>query len=271
MLNPEVVKTGKNNYKRMDIKKLIKSKLSADSLDQLRFTRGYLYSLPYMGTKYKCPICGGSFRVLLAQGRTNAVCPRCGSKERHRLIWWYLKEKTNFFTSKINVLHFAPEFCFQRIFRSLPNLDYISADLCSDYAMLKINITDICFDDNKFDCILCSHVLEHIVDDRRAIKELYRVLKPNGFGIFLVPMRGEKTFESQSIITPEQRLKHYGQEDHVRIYGKDFKTKLEDAGFTVKVEPYLSELDDTMIDFFRLVAENPSAENIYLCSKDKLA
>jgi predicted SAM-dependent methyltransferase/DNA-directed RNA polymerase subunit RPC12/RpoP len=246
----------------MDIKKLIKSKLSTDFLDRLRYTRSYFYSLRYMGSKYKCPICGGRFRALLGNGRNNAVCPRCESKERHRLIWLYLVERTNLFTDNLKFLHFAPEFCFQRIFRDMDNLRYISVDLNSPSAKLKMDITNMQFDNNSFDCILCIHVLEHIVDDEKAMNELHRVLKPGGWGILHVPIIGWKTLEDPKIVTADEKMRHYGDPDHVRLYGNDFKDKLESAGFSVKVETYLSELDENIIDYYRLMPEGHPTESI---------
>ncbi len=139
----------------------------------------------------------------------------------------------------------------------------MSADLSSSLAMMKMDIMDIKFDDNSFDCILCIHVL----DDRKAIKELYRVLKPNSWAILQVPIMKEKTFEDYSINTSEKRLKFYGQEDHFRAYGLDYKKRLEDAGFRIKVDPYLWELDENIINRYRLVPENEPRENIYFAFK----
>lgn len=255
------------------LKLLVHSFLSLNALCKLRYAKGYILSLPKFGNKFQCPICKGTFRTLLKAGekqRKNAACPRCGSLERQRLIWMYLKEKTDFFNSKIKILHFAPELCFQRIFSSLPNLNYFSADLQDNYAMVKMDITNISFNDNTFDCILCSHVLEHIVDDQRAMRELFRVMKPNGFGIFNVPIKGENTFEDHSIISPEKRLKHFGQKDHCRIYGEDFKDRLEGAGFSVIVEPFLDSLDIKTTDNFRLYPENEDKEDLYIGFKDKV-
>jgi SAM-dependent methyltransferase len=143
-------------------------------------TRDYLRSLFYWGDNFICPICNGHFRKFLTYGlspRPNALCPRCGSLERHRLIWLYLAEKTNFFTARLKVHHFAPERCFQGRFKSMSNLDYITADLNSPFADRKIDITAIPFEDETFDCVLCSHVLEHVPDDRKAMREIYRILK----------------------------------------------------------------------------------------------
>lgn len=127
----------------------------------------------YIGTSFFCPCCGGHFHKFLPAGvqqRPNAKCPRCFSLERHRLILLYLKNKTNFFTDNLKVLHFSPNFSLQRIFKSMPNIDYISADLYSSTVRIKIDITNILYKYNTFDVILCSHILEHVIDDQKAIK-----------------------------------------------------------------------------------------------------
>lgn len=220
--------------------------------------------------KYHCPVCGGQFRFLLpnkAKTRLNAVCPRCRSYERHRLVWLYLKNRTNLFQAKLRILHCAPEKCFWQRFMKMQNLHYISVDLSAPRAMLKMDITNAAFRDNTFDCILCLHVLEHIEQDVKVIKELYRVLKYGGWAILQVPIEGNATFEDMSIQTPAGRLKYFDQEDHVRKYGFDFKDRLIAAGFTVNVDRYLFGLDENTINRFRLVPESNSKECIYFCSK----
>ena len=112
--------------------------------------------------------------------------------ERHRLLWLYLKNETDFFTKKIKLLHFAPEQAFYRKFKKLSNIDYDTIDLNSPIAKIKADICDLPFEDNTYDFILCNHVLEHVLDDKKAIKELYRVLKKDGTGIFQVPIDNEK-------------------------------------------------------------------------------
>lgn len=233
--------------------------------------RGYrslISSLMYIGKQVTCPCCNGSFRKFLLYGvkaRENALCPKCESLERHRLLWLYLKNKTNFFTDKLRVLHFAPEYIFQKTFKPMPNLDYISADLLSPLAMVKMDITNISYEDNFFDVILCCHVLEHIIDDHRALTELFRVLKPSGWAILQVPidLNRDKTFEDANIVTPKERERIFGQKDHVRIYGRDYKQRLEKAGFTVKVDTYVRELTDDMIKKYGLKKD----EVIYFCTK----
>jgi predicted SAM-dependent methyltransferase len=197
--------------------------------------------------------------------RRNAMCPRCRSLERHRLLWLYLKNKTNLFTSNLKVLHVAPEPAFQKILKSMPNLDYISADLNSPYAMLNMDVTDILFGGSLFDVILCSHVLEHIEDDQKAIREFHRVLKPGGWAILQVPVASklEETLEDTKVKTPEERELAFGLKEHVRIYGLDYKDRLEIAGFTVDVDQYVKSLSPEIVRAFSLDKD----ENIYFCTK----
>jgi predicted SAM-dependent methyltransferase len=235
-----------------------------------RELKKYIFSLLYIGISFQCPVCKGHFRKFLPWGRNhrkNARCPRCYSLERHRLIFKYLSDRTDFFRSNLKVLHFAPEACLQRRFKSLPNLEYISADLEDPLARVRMDISNIGFHDNTFDCVLCTHVLEHVIDDHKAMRELYRVLKPGGWAMLQVPIKGEKTFEDAAIKSPSERLKYFGQEDHVRIYGLDYKNRLQNAGFIVKVDPYAYEQSEEVINKYRLVPKNESKEYIYVCYK----
>ncbi len=225
-----------------------------------------LMSIPYRGNQVACPCCGGQFRELMAwRSKSKTVCPRCLSFMRHRLLSLYFKDKTNLFTDKLDVLHFAPEMCFYRIFKKLPNLHYTSTDLASPLADMQMDITDIRFGDSSFDVILCNHVLEHIPDDRKAMAELYRVLKPGGWAILQVPlnMKSETTFEDPSITTPEERERVFGQHDHMRIYGRDYVQRLEAAGFQVKVDPYVRELDEALVRKYVLDRN----EDVFYCMK----
>ena len=215
----------------------------------------------HQGDAVHCPCCGGYFPGFISGGpclRPNACCPRCGSLERHRLLWLYLQEKTGFFTQQLRVLHVAPESIFQETFKRLPNLHYISADIASPLAMVKMDITDIHFPDNTFDVILCSHVLEHIPDDRLAIRELFRVLKPGGWAILQVPidMKRETTYEDPSITTAEGRKKHFGQEDHVRWYGNDFTQRLREGGFETEESNFSRQFDANTIAKYGLIHDS---------------
>lgn len=207
------------------------------------FLRPLIY-LFFKGNKFEDPIDGKSYRKFLPYGygkqRENALSPGTLSLERHRQLWLYLKNETDFFSNKYKVLHIAPEQEFLRKFRKMKNLDYTSADLFSPIVDVKADIVNLPFEDDSFDVIICNHVLEHIVDDRKAMSELYRVMKKGGWGILQVPMKNSltKTYEDFSITDPKERQKHFGQYDHVRWYGMDYFERLQSAGFRVEVNYY---------------------------------
>jgi len=189
--------------------------------------------------------------------RENALCPKCLSLERHRLMWLYLKEKTGFFTEKLKVLHIAPEQCFYGRFRNMANLDYTTADLESPLADIKLDVQQIPLPDNTFDMVICNHVLEHVEDDHKAISEIYRILKPGGTAIMQVPvmMENEKTYEDPSVIDPDERLKHFHQKDHYRIYGADFPERVKKAGFRITETNFLGEITEDQKTKHRLPAD----------------
>ena len=156
------------------------------------------------------------------------------------MIYWYIVNKTNILLRSqkiIRLLHIAPEKNLQKVIKASTKINYISGDLNPLVADRKIDITDINFENDYFDFIICNHVLEHIVDDRKAMRELFRVLRPEGFDILQVPIskKAKETFEDFSITSPEERERYFGQKDHVRIYGKDYKERLESIGFKVNL------------------------------------
>jgi len=231
--------------------------------------RPYLIKLSYLvrpvlaawlkGDTYTDPIDGKSFKQFLPYGygeqRPNVLSPSTLSLERHRLMWLYLQNETDFFIATKKVLHMAPEQCFLPIFKKMKNLDYTTADLYSPIVDVKADILDLPFEDESFDIVFCNHVLEHIEDDSKAMKELYRVLKLGGMGIFQVPqdLGLEKTYEDFSITSEEERKKHFGQYDHVRIYGKDYFDRLRKVGFTVKEVNYSKTISAELVDKYRLI------------------
>ena len=202
----------------------------------------------YRGNKVECPVCESQFRKFLPYGRksrSNALCPKCLALERHRLIWLYLKRKTDFFTKEARMLHVAPELCFMSRFDALENLEYITGDIESPLAKVKMDIHEIPFEDNYFDIIFCNHVLEHVDDDKKALSEMRRVLKPGGWAILQVPFfypLPKITYEDKNIINPQDREKAFGQDDHVRMYGEDYGARLAESGFQVVEERLIDEL-----------------------------
>jgi len=224
------------------------------------------YKFKYRGNEVWCPCCEQSFREFIPYGeRKNAVCPNCHSFERHRLLWLYLQQKTNLLTDELKVFHVAPEASFTHILKSQSNLDYLSVDLVSPLAMEKIDITDIPHPNENFDVILCNHVLEHINDDAKAMRELYRILKPNGWAIIQSPLDYNltQTYEDFTIDTEEGRKKAFGQEDHVRIYGQDYEQKLQQQGFIVQVDTFVQGFSKPEQYRYGVMED----EFIYLCRK----
>lgn len=213
------------------------------------------------GDKFTDPIDGRSFRKFLPYGygkqRENALSPSTLSLERHRLMWLFLRDNTTFFTAtkKLKVLHIAPEQCFLDIFRKQQNLNYITSDLESPIADVKADICDLPFKENEFDIVFCNHVLEHISNDTKAMQELYRVLKPGGFGIFQIPQDLSKaiTFEDNTITDRKERAKLFGQYDHVRVYGRDYFDKLRSIGFKVDEVDYTKKITLDKIEKYCLM------------------
>ncbi|MBT8264372.1 MAG: class I SAM-dependent methyltransferase, partial [Muriicola sp.] len=206
-------------------------------LIQLSYLARPVLGIFLKGTEFTDPIDGKQFRRFLPYGyekpRENVLSPSTLSLERHRLLWLYLKNETKFFSKPYTVLHFAPEQAFYKRFRKLINLNYTTTDLNSPLADVKADICNLPFKDNSFDVILCNHVLEHIPDDRKAMSELFRILKPGGWGIFQIPqdLTRANTFEDNSITDKKERARVFGQYDHVRIYGRDYFDKLRSVGF----------------------------------------
>lgn len=166
--------------------------------------------------------------------RPDARCDHCGALERQRLMTLYFRQRTALFgEAPLSVLHFAPERCFERTFVR-PGLDYVSCDLMSPTAQVQADITALPFEDQRFDAVICAHVLEHIDDDRRAMRELRRVLRPEGWALIMVPLGAGLTSEDPEVTDPQERLQKYGQRDHVRLYGVDIAVRLTEAGFEVQ-------------------------------------
>lgn len=216
------------------------------SFEKNQIIEGLLLNNLDVSDKFYCPICKNYSWAFLPFGenpRKNAMCPKCGSVERHRLVYLFFKYKKELFNKDIKLLHFAPETIFHNIFSKCDNIDYWPVDLFMEHNVReKVDIQNIPYEDNTFDIIYNSHVLEHVPDDIKAMKELYRVVKPfsdgkGGSVITMAPIFHDLpvTLEKEEYNTPELRSLHYGQFDHVRKYGADFKDRLESVGFKVEV------------------------------------
>ena len=224
----------------------------------------------------ECPICGYKgvdFTPYPLITHKEVECPNCKSHERHRALWLYFKDNPQLLKKGNKLLHFAPEVTFNKLFKSC-DLEYHPVDISSKnpYIIEQFDVQDIPYEDNYFDVIYCSHILEHVPDDRKAIRELYRVLKPGGTALILVPINGvafdmpfdvSKTVEDESYDTPELRDKYYGQFDHVRLYGTDFKDRLIECGFKVQSDDYIRKLGYEKIERYALIKD----ENIFECRK----
>ena len=216
----------------------------------------------FQGKKYTDPIDDSNYSKFLSYGyktvRKNALCPGTLSLERHRLLWLYLDRETNFLSSNLKVLHVAPEQVFYKKFKKLKNWEYFTFDLNSPIADIKGDLTSTNFKNESFDLIICNHVLEHIEDDKSALDEMYRILKYNGISILQVPInvKRENTFEDLSIKSKIQREKYFGQYDHVREYGLDFKDRVEQAGFKVEMINYSKKISEDLVIKYGLMKDD---------------
>jgi hypothetical protein len=208
-------------------------------LSSLRGMRDVALGTWYRGEGRWCPVCEHSSRKFRSFGevrRQDAKCPRCGALERHRLTWLYLCRCTDLFDGRAKrVLHVAPEQWFEGRLKKRLGAGYLTADLVDPHAMERMDITRIPYPDETFDVVYCSHVLEHVPDDRRAMREFRRVLKPQGWAILLVPISASHTLEDPTITDSAERRRLFGQADHVRRYGPDYTERLQEAGFRVTI------------------------------------
>jgi SAM-dependent methyltransferase len=226
----------------------------------------------YRGRRFGCPCCGSRFRRLRTyNGRRNARCPRCGSMERHRVLWLYLNRETKLTSGEQHsVLHFAPEKAISDWLAEVVGPSYLTADLDPERAMEVLDMTNINRPDESFDLILASHVLEHVPDDQRAMSELFRVLKPSGVAILQHPVDyTRETYEDWSLTSAEERERAFLQDDHVRIYGADLADRLKNAGFQVEIRRYREEFTPDERRYYCLDegADLDRSDDIYVCTR----
>lgn len=219
----------------------------------------------YVGRGRECPLCGTHRRRFLPYGyvtpREDALCPRCLALERHRLLWLYLERETTIGKDRPRLLHIAPEVAlmrkFKRLYEDKPGR-YVTADLESPLADLHFDVQEIPLADGSFDVVICNHIMEHVEDDRRALRELYRVMSAGGWGIVLSPVELERetTFEDDSVTDPAERTRLFGQYDHRRVYGCDYAARLTEAGFEVEDRDYAAEFSEAERVLYALPADH---------------
>jgi SAM-dependent methyltransferase len=231
---------------------------------RIRIKYAYL-KRKYRGKAFYCPVCNSHTRLqkqlgfdlevirkqrIVGAGVRDALCPVCNASDRIRLLYLFLRKKTRLFNDPVRLLHFAPEPSLENLIRRQHNVRYLTADLYQEGVMEKIDITAIPYPNESFDAILCNHVLEHVTEDRKAMDELYRVLRPGGWAILQVPFAQnlEETFEDPDIISREDREATFGHWDHVRIYGTDYPSRLEKAGFSVELYSWVNDPDPVFHD-----------------------
>ena len=264
----------------MRLDEAIKSRLLASDGDwpaHLRYwTRAVSAAtlpLAHRGSRYECPCCSGEFSSF-ADFRASGVlypesrCPRCGSLSRQRVLWLYIERETGLLERPIRVLHVAPDYAFYRRLHARPSVDYVAVDLqLSPMVKERVDISDMSFADASFDLVLCSHVLEHVSDDHRALGEMRRVLKPDGVALLQHPIDDlDVTDEDPTVIDPQERLRRWGQTDHVRNYGRDYVARVAAAGFDVDFRAYHDELPELLVARDRLRDDGAaSSQDIAVC------
>lgn len=229
----------------------------------------------------ECPFCGGRSDAFLSFGldepvlqerqvvgggrRPHAMCPvaSCASLDRERLVYLFLLHRTDVLTRDARVLHVAPEGPLSDVLSRRPC--YVAADLVPSAGIIEMDITDIHFPDGSFDVIVCNHVLEHVPDDRRAMRELHRILRPPGLAILQVPIATTLavTLEAPEVTEPRERARLFGQADHVRLYGADYPARLRAEGFVVDVRNARAEFGDALCTRYALCPD----ENIHVCHR----
>lgn len=238
----------------------------APPLTPARVARGIerrMQMLRRRGRRVCCPICGHSFdRFKDDWNRPNALCWRCGSHERHRAQWLLFERRPELLSNAQALLHFAPEWALRHRLERL-GVRYVTADLEQPYVDLQLDVTAIDLPDGSFDAVICSHVLEHVDDDRAAMRELRRITADGGWCLVMVPLDTdrERTYEDPSIVTPQERERAFRQHDHLRLYAPDIGDRLAAAGFTVERIRPLDEFGTELASRCRLLA----ADDLWLC------
>lgn len=220
---------------------------------------------------HTCNFCRttGVFRPVT--NRLAAECPRCRSRERHRLMLHYVEHELKLFDRKLDVLHFSPQTAEETVFAHQPNWRYMTSTY-STSGDIQLDLTDARMADGLWDLIIVYHVLEHIPDDQKAMREMFRILRPGGRALVQVPLELglRETYEDPSITDPRERNRHFGQHDHVRKYSvAGLRQRLEAAGFHVEAVDHAASLDPRDVEKFRLLGDfdPPMDQSIWVCTR----
>ena len=219
------------------IKKILHKLLPKNQLFKIELFFRRIYAIFYFGKSVECNVCNSKFRKFINENNTK-ICPKCGSTSRNRHLFELINNLK--LDKNSSILDFSPSRAIYRKFKSIYNQNYVASDFSGEFIADKnYDITNLDCDDNKVDLIICFHILEHIVDDRKAMKELFRVLKPNGICLIQTPFKDGEIYEDFSIILPSEKAKHFGQSDHVRIYSiNGLISRLKEVGFEVEDKNY---------------------------------
>ncbi len=252
------------------IKKIYKTILNEKQRNHLYYFLFRFRAKKYGGNEVECPICDNHFSQFLTYGnvpRAQALCPRCNSLERNRVMWLYLQKEWKIKERQAKILHFAPEIGIEKQMKKMTNLTYIGADLNPQLADYQMDICQIPNNDNEYDLILCAHVLGHVPDEGKAIREMKRVLKTDGLAIIMtvIDMKNPKTHESSAAKTPAEKLENYGESDLVRLHGLDFGDRLAAQGFKVDRLDYRLIFSESEQKKYGL--GQGAREVLYLCRK----
>jgi SAM-dependent methyltransferase len=240
-----------------------------------RRIRNALFRTFYAGRGCSCTYCGKTYRKFMPQGvrgdlfkkhrisgagyKRGVRCPNCGSTHRTRLLHLFFQHRTAIYEDPVRVLHISPHRHVAHFLKDRDNIDYVSGALFPErlpsLPTVKVDVTDIGFNDEEFDVVICNHVLEHVSEDETAMKEIHRVLRPGGYAVLQVPLALdlEETLEDPGIVDPRERKAAYGQRDHLRLYGLDYFEKLGEAGFRVERDnpfknSWLPDIDTYRLD-----------------------
>lgn len=250
----------------MELSESAKAAIPDAAKDLIRPIQSAVSAAVHSGDTVECPVCESGFDTFLPfHGRPGAQCPKCRTMERHRLLALFLARETDLFSgTPKRLLHVAPEWYMQKYLKEAPGIDYLSGDIVSPHAMVRLDVTDLEFDDASFDVVMCSHVLEHVDDSDQAMRELFRVLRPGGWGILDAPVEWDRedTFEDWSVTDPADRERVFGQRDHVRLFGRSYPQLLTRAGFDVHLDEYTLEPGEVERHGLR-----PDMDHIWMCRK----